>query len=255
MTADVWRIFLAVIAGWLTAGLLNYLADVLPTKRKLTQAACSQCGQQLPWQYYWRWQAKCASCGYSHGKRIWFVRISVIVMAAWLLIMPPLRFRMPLGQAFAFLLLFYLLLVIVIDMEHRLILHVTSLFGAVLGLLIGSWLHGFSSTILGGVAGFLLMWLVYLLGIGFVRLLGRIRQREIGEEAMGFGDVILGGVIGLYLGWPGVMAGLMLTFILGGVGSLLYLILAALAQKHTVNLTLPYGPFLAISVWILLFIR
>lgn len=248
-------VFLALVSGWLAAALINYLADVLPVKRTLTRVDCLQCGKAVAWHDYLSWYARCSQCSQERGIRHWIVRVVVVLAAIWLYLLPPDRFEQPLGQALGFIILLYLVLVIVIDMEHRLILHITSLFGALLGVVAGIWLHGFSATMVGGLAGLLLMWLVYLLGIGFVRLMGRIRRREIGEEAMGFGDVVLGGVIGLLLGWPGILAGLVLTFVLGGVGSLLYLVFAALARKYEIDLTLPYGPFLALSVWILLFLR
>jgi leader peptidase (prepilin peptidase)/N-methyltransferase len=185
--------------------------------------------------------------------RFQLVHIIILFSTLWLFLVPPQRFQNPVGVGLGLLLLLYLLLVIVIDVEHRIIMHITSLFGALLGLLVGSWLHGFGSTLIGGVAGFLSMGLVYLLGFGFVRLLGKIRHEEVGEEAMGFGDVTLATVMGLMLGWPGILTGLVLTFILGGVISLIFLGAVALARKDTVNLSIPYGPFIALSVFILLF--
>ncbi len=154
-----------------------------------------------------------------------------------------------------FLLLLYLLLVVVIDIEHRLILHKTSLFGALLCGGVGAWLHGPLSTLAGGLAGLGCMLLVYYLGGLFVRLMSRLRGREIGEEAMGFGDVILAGVMGLLLGWPGVFAGLIYTFILGGVGSLFFLLIAVVTRRESHNLTLPYGPFIALAMFLLVFFR
>ena len=63
----------------------------------------------------------------------------------------------------AYIILVYLAIVIVIDLEHRVILHPVSLVGAVLGLGTGIFLrsqnqntlpHGITSTLLGGLAGF-----------------------------------------------------------------------------------------------------
>jgi leader peptidase (prepilin peptidase)/N-methyltransferase len=251
LLVDAW---IALVIGWLAGSLVNYLADVLPTERRLSQATCSACQQPVPWHFYFYLRWVCVHCGRSSGIRFILVRVATWISAFWILLLPPARFDSSTGAWLGYLLLLYLILVIVIDIEHRLILHVTSLFAALLGLAVGVWLHGLAPTLVGGAAGLGLMWLVYYLGIGFVRLMGRIRRREIGEEAMGFGDVILAGVIGLMLGWPGILAGLVLTFVLGGVGSLIYLIAAALLRKYEINLTLPYGPFLALSVWILLFI-
>jgi leader peptidase (prepilin peptidase)/N-methyltransferase len=246
-------VWVALILGWLAGSLVNYLADVLPVKRKLTQAECLQCQKPVPWQKYFHLQWKCSECGRISGMRFQWVRILSWFSAFWLFLAPPQRFQSPIGAWIGLFILLYLLLVIVIDVEHRLILHVTSLFGALLGFLVGSWLRGFGLTLAGGAAGFLMMGMIYLLGFGFVRLLGRIRHEEVGEEAMGFGDVTLAAVMGLFLGWPGVLGGLVLTIVLGGAASLLYLIVTIVARKYRLNLSIPYGPFMALSIFILLF--
>ena len=58
-----------------------------------------------------------------------------------------------LGFAFSVVLLTYFVIVFVIDMEHRLILHLTSIAGAVLGLAAGWLSRGIVPTLLGGLGG------------------------------------------------------------------------------------------------------
>lgn len=144
-------------------------------------------------------------------------------------------------------------LIVVIDLEHRLILHPVSLTGAVLGIIFGSINHGFLNTILGGAAGFGIMLVFYMLGNLFIRLLSRTRGEEIDEVALGFGDVNLAGVIGLMLGWPGVIGGIFLAIILGGVVSGLFLVIQLFRKKYQAFQALPYGPFLILSVVLLLY--
>ena len=60
----------------------------------------------------------------------------------------------------AWVLLLYFGVVTVIDLEQRLILHPVSLVGAVIGLVVGFWLHGWVDTLAGGAAGFLMMFLL-----------------------------------------------------------------------------------------------
>jgi leader peptidase (prepilin peptidase) / N-methyltransferase len=144
-------------------------------------------------------------------------------------------------------------LVIVIDLEHRLILHPVSLTGAVLGIIFGSVNHGILNTILGGAAGFGIMLVFYLLGILFLRFLSSTRDEDIDEVALGFGDVNLAGVIGLLLGWPGVIAGVFVAILLGGVVSGIFLVVQKLRKKYQAFEALPYGPFLVISVVLVLY--
>jgi leader peptidase (prepilin peptidase)/N-methyltransferase len=158
----------------------------------------------------------------------------------------------------SFILLYYFLLVVVIDIEHHLILHSTSIFGAVLGIWIGIHLHGVLSTLLGGLSGFGAMLGLYALGMLVMRLLHRVQgDNPEGQEAegLGFGDVNLAGVIGLLLGWPGIVLGLIITILLAGVASLAYLGYKGIRREIKAEMAIPYGPFLVGSVVILLYLR
>lgn len=163
---------------------------------------------------------------------------------------------MGLGYVIGTGLLAYFVLVTVIDLEHRLILHITSLAGLLIGLLVGTNLHGFMPTLIGGAAGFILMLSLYFSGFLYLRISRKLRGKDLEEtEALGFGDVNLSGVIGLLLGWPGILAGLILAIILAGCVSLIYLLYVVTRGKYHPSIALPYGPFLATSAIILLYLR
>ncbi len=182
--------------------------------------------------------------------RPWIVLVLSSILICLTYLFPPDS----LGFWIGWIWVMYFALVIVIDIEHRLILHPVSLFGALLGLVTGWINHGFWFTLLGGTAGFGIMLGLYFLGILFVRLMSRIRNQEIDEIALGFGDVNLSGVIGLLLGWPGVLVGLVGAIILGGIVSGFYLVWQALNKKYQAFSALPYGPFLALGAMFLLFL-
>lgn len=150
--------------------------------------------------------------------------------------------------------LIYFSLIVVIDLEHRLILQPISLLGAALGLAFGVRAHGWIDTLIGAAAGFGIMLLFFYLGELFVRFLSKRRGEEIQEVALGFGDVNLSGVMGTLLGWPGVIAGLVLTILLGGLISGLYMLVQLVRKKYHAYQALPYGPFIVISTLLLLFL-
>jgi prepilin signal peptidase PulO-like enzyme (type II secretory pathway) len=149
-------------------------------------------------------------------------------------------------------LVLYLALVTVIDIEHRLIMHVTSLAGVVIGLGIGVHLHGLPLTLLGGAVGYIVMLSLYLLGTLYVRYMSRHRGAPISEEALGYGDVNLSAIAGLLLGWPGIAVGLLVTILAGGVVSLAVVLLMLLRHKYRPFMAIPYGPFLVLSIAVLL---
>lgn len=174
----------------------------------------------------------------------------MVMIGIWLWMLPYTEIQ----PLFTVLLLAYFMLVIVVDLEHRLILHPVSIAGGALCIIIGYQLHGIQPTIMGGAAGAAIMYGLYILGKVFVRYLSKARQEDIGEDALGFGDVILGGVLGLLLGWPGIIAGLILAVILAGMISLLYMAGMFIARRDLRNLTIAYGPYLVISAFLLVFV-
>jgi leader peptidase (prepilin peptidase)/N-methyltransferase len=240
---------LHLVLGIISAWLVNYLSDVLPLYRKFIFPPCIDCQKKLDWRYYIAFKP-CKECGAKPSLRHWLVMIFVPVLAVLLRFFP----APVLGQVAGVFWLAYFSLIIVIDMEYRLILHPVSLVGAGTGLVAGSIAHGLLNTIIGGAAGFGIMLIFYYLGEVLVRILSRRRGEEITEVALGFGDVNLAGITGLLLGWPGVIGGLVLTIILGGVASGVFLIAQVLKKKYQAFQALPYGPFLVLSVIILVYL-
>lgn len=185
---------------------------------------------------------------------MWLVEFAGVVAGIWLYYSPPDHFSL----LTAWLLLVYFGVVVVIDLEHRLILHPVTLVGAILAAFVGIQLHGVLPTLFGGLAGFGIMFGIYLFGILFVRFMARRRGQTVepgDDEALGFGDVTLSGVLGLLLGWPGIIAGLITAILLGGIFSLFYLILMIVARRYRFLMAIPYGPFLVASGFVLLFLR
>lgn len=149
----------------------------------------------------------------------------------------------------------FLILITVIDIEHHLVLHVISLAGAILFGIIGVISHGWLLTALGGLAGFGIMLLFYLLGRAFSGYIGHKRGIEV-DEGMGFGDVNLGGICGLLLAWPGIVGGIFIGVILGGIWSVLLITQATLRKKEKPMLEyIAYAPFITIATAALWFLR
>jgi leader peptidase (prepilin peptidase) / N-methyltransferase len=244
----IWSAFF----GWLLGLLVNYLADVLPIRRRLSRPFCLNCGTDTPLLRYFFYQGRCPYCNEPKRRRVWLVDLFLLGLSLFIVYENPL----PLSNWFSLLLISYLLLVTVIDLEHRLVLHITSLFGGFYCFAVGIWLHGLGATILGGLAGVGIMFGIYLLGIVFLRLFQKRNVRQMANsEAIGFGDVILSGVIGLLLGWPGITMGVMLAVLIGGGVSLVVLVWNRIQKTYRPDLAVPYAPFLTISAFILLFIR
>lgn len=248
-------LILPIFLGWLAGLIINYLADVLPMTRRFSQPACPQCGAAFTWKDYLLFQA-CLN-GHKRKPRFWIVQIIILALSIYTWLQPPLK----IGYGPGLLLIAYFGLVFVIDMEHRLILHPTSIFGALLGLAIGFIANGPVLTLLGGLGGFLIMLALYYFGVLFSRYrANRLRARGQAaddEEALGAGDVILAAILGFILGWPLVWFCLLLGIMLGGVFGLLLIVFLLLVRKYRENVFMvfmPYGPSLILSAFFILFL-
>ncbi len=256
----IWLLLLILSIG---AGLaVNFLCDYLIGLRYVevdpdgtdkvdpADLLCEACVRRKAISEYFWAPPRCSKCGKLRW-RVLLVHLFISGLTFWLWFSQPALADFLAGM----LLLAFFGVVIVIDVEHRLILHPVSLAGAILGLAFGIWQHGFKDTLVGGVAGFAIMLGLFLLGALFAHLIARLRGQTLEEVALGFGDVNLAGVLGLMLGWPGIIGGLFLAVFLGGLFSLLYLLIKLALRKYRVFAAIPYGPFLIMSAMFLLFFR
>jgi len=244
-------IAVGLFAGWV----VNYLADVLPLTRRFSHPTCLHCNTNLSLHKYLA-LTRCPSCKKHRSMRTWLVQFTALVASIALWNQPhPL-----LGYFIGLILLIYFGVVFVIDLEHRLILHPVSMFGAVLGFGVGWLLHGLGSTLLGGLGGFGIMLIFYLFGTLFARIRARRMQaagQELDdEEALGAGDVILAGVLGLVLGWPLIWFGLLIGILLGGLITIPMLVIIVIAKRYRQDawmVFIPYGPFFLIGATLIVY--
>ncbi len=255
-------IVLYALLGFLIGVSVNLCADQLPRWRRLRRLPfCPYCEQQRPmWAWsgtvaYLRFKPVCSHCGAPISWRHPLVEVGTAALYAFL------WYRYALAGEMVLLGLYTLystifVLVLVIDLEHRLILNVVMYPAWALALL-GSFVHprpGFYKlALLGFVLGFGLLLLIYWGGELFVRVLSKARGKPVNAVAFGFGDVRLGGFIGLVLGFPDVLTALLVAILLGGLGGLLYwFVQAVIRRRYSLFTAIPYGPFLIIGAMLVM---
>ncbi len=242
------------VLGWLLGWVVNYLADVLPVTLKFSRPACLNpaCCQPYAWGRYLL-LSSCSACGRRRGWRVYAVQAVSLAAAVYLWLQPPAKIHFLL----ALILFGYLLIVAVIDLEHRLILGPISVFGLVFAASLGVLAHGWVDTLIGGVAGFLIMYLFYLVG----KVFANIRARRLGaeadaQEALGSGDVTLVTLLGLLLGWPLIWLALLMAVLAAGLCSLVILGIALLRGRYrqqAFNIFIPYAPFFIVSAMLIVY--
>lgn len=253
-------IALFALLGFLTGVWLNLCADQLPRWRSLRRTPfCPFCDQPRPWWAwsgtlaYLRFKPGCPHCGAPIPWRHPLVEVGTAALFAFLWHRysgTPLLIPYTVYAAI-------FVLVLVIDLEHKLILNVViyPAWGlALLGSLVHPTPYYYRLALIGGACGFGLLFLVYLSGILFVKLISRARGKDLNAVAFGFGDVRLGGFIGLILGFPNVLQALFLAVLLGGLSGLLYWFVRAIVlRRYSLFTAIPYGPYLIIGTLVVLF--
>jgi leader peptidase (prepilin peptidase)/N-methyltransferase len=250
-------ILLSVVLGFV----INYLSDVLPSVNRLSRPVCTHCNNSLTWSEFLLFK-KCPNCETPRTIRSWVVIISMIGFSILFWFFPMSR----LGFWISVLLVAYFEVIFVIDIEHRLIFIWVCIIGIVAAIPLGVWLRysnpkissnllqSLGLTLLGGVAGFLVMLAIYYLGVLFNRITSHLRKTAMEEEAFGYGDVLVSAVIGLILGWPGVLAAILVAILLGGLFSGIYMAVKSAKKNYQAFTAIPYAPFLILGTIILLYL-
>jgi len=180
----------------------------------LLRGRCSKCGQRISWQY----PTVELACGI------------LTALAAW-------RFGFSIQAAAAMVFTWAVIPLAVIDIREQLLPDDITLPLMWLGLLLS--LKGvFANTtdaIIGAVAGYLSLWLIYHL----FRLLTK-------KEGMGYGDFKLFAAIGAWLGWQFLVPTILLSAAVGAIVGTTQIMVAGRDRSQPI----PFGPYLAASGWI-----
>lgn len=226
--------FFAII-GLLTGGVINILADDLPARVRPRIPHCPRCGHVYGlggWLAIGRaiQGGACPQCNFPTRRRAISVEIGTLLLFATL----PWLITPAVDLVIYSIYIAVLILVIVIDLEHRLILHVVT-FPTTAFALMASFLltdNNIRLAIVGAASGFIFFYLAYLLG-----------RRLFGPGALGFGDVTLATMMGAMLGFQRIFFALILGILLAGI----YGLLALVSRRASRRTYFPYGPFLAIG--------
>ncbi len=236
---DYMALFVNAVIGGIASILINYLADVLPISRKLTRPICLNCANPFTLREY-LFSFRCSKCKSRTSMSVVWVSIFSI-LACCLLYFFPLN-----GLSFwaTIPLLVFLGVILVIDIEYRVVLIQTSIAGLGLFFVYGLLMHNLWVTLAGGLAGFLIMLGLYYFGILFNKIMGRLRKQEIEEVALGFGDVYVCAFMGLFNGWTTIFATILIAILASGAFSLIYIVAKLITGRYRSFSAIPYTPFL-----------
>lgn len=218
-----------------------HLTDEDPFNLVLPLSRCPSCKtpikayENIPVLSWLLLKGKCAHC----GARISWRYPSIELLTAMLSTLVALHFGYSFQTLYALFLTWSLIALTFIDIDHHLLPDSINLPLLWLGLILslfGLFTDAYSS-IIGAVAGYGSLWLVY-----------HLFRLVTGKEGMGFGDFKLLAVFGAWLGWQS----LPLIVILSSLTGAIFGIAAIIFAKRDHSAPIPFGPYLAVSGWIAL---
>jgi leader peptidase (prepilin peptidase)/N-methyltransferase len=253
-------LWILALVGLAAGVLVNLLADSLPIARKLQLPACASCGHVRPplaWSgllAFISGRRACPHCGAALPYRHLLVELAMPL----LFVFCGLRGGQSVTTIANAFYVTSLVLILVTDLEHRLILHAVTLPSiavAVLFAYVDPVLDSPARALLGGAVGLVSALCLYFLGALFSLLLGRLRGEPLPGPALGFGDVTLSTFLGLIVGAPEIIFALVIGMLAGFVGAVVFLVVRSAIQRTHQAFTsfIPYGPFLVLGGSVMLF--
>ncbi|KFB68605.1 A24 family peptidase [Candidatus Accumulibacter vicinus] len=230
-----WRIHCAELRGEKPAD-IEMLSLVKPGSR------CPACGHAitalenvpiLSWLFL---RGRCSACHAPISLRYPLVEMASSLLCAF----AAFHFGYGWAAAGAMLLIWSLLALTGIDMDSQLLpdsITLPLLWTGLLFNLFGTFVD-LSSAVIGAVAGYLSLWLVYW-----------TFKLTTSKEGMGYGDFKLLAALGAWLGWQMLPLTILLSSLLGAVVGITLIVVT----KRGRSVPIPFGPYLAIAGMLALF--
>lgn len=201
---------------------------------------CPQCEQAIAWYdniplFSWLWlKGRCRHCQQSISWR--YPLLELLMGLSWALLAWRYGFSPLLLEALV--LVSWLWILSLIDLETGLLPNVLTFPGMFIGLLFSWWLGDVLSGVIGLVAGY-----------GFFWLIAKVYLWLTGREGMGYGDFKLLAMLGAFMGWQALP---FIVFLSSLTGALIGSALLLLSGKG-MRVEIPFGPYLAAAgmIWFL----
>ena len=235
--------FLIFSLGACLGSFANVCIYRLPKNKQIVsgRSFCPQCKKKINWYdnlpliSFIILNNKCRNCKRVISSRYFIVEL--ITGISFLLIY--LNFKNPYTIIFLSILSLILIMIFFIDLENFII--PDSLNFIVMGLALlknflpnfGTMLiHEINQSIIGGMVGYLSIWLIIFLYKTFKKI-----------DGMGFGDAKLMAGIGLLFGWQSIPFILFVSSILG----LIFVVPSLIKKQKTMRTEIPFGPFIIVA--------
>lgn len=221
---------------WLNEG--TY-AETEPDGIASPPSRCGGCGHSIkPWQNiplfsYLLLRGRCSNCQQAISLRYPFVELLTGLLSAYVVY----HFGWTLQAALAVLLSWALVALSFIDLDHQLLPDdiVMPMLWLGLGLSLVPIFAMPTDSIIGAIAGYLVLWSIF-----------KLFKAVTGKEGMGYGDFKLLALFGAWFGWQYLPQIVLISTLLG---SIIGLSMIAFTKQDS-QTPIPFGPYIAVAGWI-----
>ena len=204
-------------------------------------SCCPACGhritaiENIPVISYLALRGRCRGCGSRISLRYPVIEIVTAVLS----VVTVLHFGFTLQAAAALAFTWTIIPLCMIDYDRQLLpdtMTLPLLWGG-LALSLGSVFVDTHTSIIGAMAGYLILWVIY-----------HVFKQLTGKEGMGYGDFKLLGAIGAWVGWQALPIVILFSSVVGALTGIALMVF----KGHGRGQPIPFGPFLASAGWITL---
>ena len=219
--------------------------EIPPTARfnlATPRSRCPHCGTQvtaidnIPVLSYLVLRGRCRHCKAPISRRYPSVEIATAALSA----LVAWKFGNSVATVGALLFVWAMIVLTFIDLDTQLLPDTITLPLIWLGLLfnLGGTYTSLQDAVIGAVAGYLCLWLVF-----------HLFRLVTGKEGMGYGDFKLLSAVGAWLGWQMLPLTILLSSVVGALVGISLMLFA----RHGRDTPIPFGPYLAAAGLLALF--
>ncbi len=247
----MFEIIIVFILGLVLGSFANVCIYRMPRNMSIVKpnSHCTNCNSFVKWYdnipilSYIILKGKCRNCGSKISLRYPFIELSCGFLFLSMLFLFGFSYIL---IPFC-LLVFCLLVITVIDFDFQIIPDEISFFLIILGLLISAFNIMLGDTILNRMIN---SFLGLIAGGGSLFVVAIIGKWIFGKDAMGGGDIKIMAGVGTFIGWDKVLFSIFIACLLGSIVGILMILSKKIGKKQEI----PFGPYLAISSFTVLFL-
>lgn len=247
----MFEMILVFILGLVLGSFANVCIYRMPRDLSVVKpnSHCTNCKKFIKWYdnipiiSYIILRGKCRNC----GSKISLIYPAVELICGLLFLSMYFLFGFTYILAPFCLFVFSLLVITVIDFDFQIIPDEISFFLIILGLLIS-----FFNPVLGDTVSkrILNSFLGFLAGGGSLLIVAVIGKWLFGKDAMGGGDIKIMAGVGAFIGWDKVLFAIFIACFLGSIVGIFMMLSKKIGKRQEI----PFGPYLAISSFVVLFL-